>query len=56
MIQDLIRTPILEESSDDDIFATPPTTNKPKKSLKVDMGEVEITKIEESPMSSSLGK
>ena len=60
MIQDLIKTPILEESSesDEDIFATPPTTNKAKKSLKVDMGELEheITKIEESPMSSTLGK
>jgi len=46
------KTPIAEEDSDEDLFATPKGVTKTLKVANVE-SEIEITKIDESPMSSS---
>ena len=54
-VQDIIQTPIAEEDeseSEDDLFGTPKANNSNLLKMVNPDGEVEITRIEESPISS----
>lgn len=56
LVQDIIQTPIAEVSSEDesedDLFGTPKANNSNLLKMVNPDGEVEITRIEESPISS----